>query len=536
MSQSIEAVDNLANENNTSDASHFFDENQIPNSFRLPEGLERPLNQNSSSSDSSSVILSAFEGIIDSENSIAFDDCNNESESTESPNSSAFFSTTSTDTEDLCVVCMDRKRDIRLEPCGHTACCAACFMRLESQKCPVCRTQAEAAHFIGTGRKFEHHRFCQSRTSETNNDIINELQNNPEALHIYHLPPQYGAHHGGPSMLSIASQAPYSMRDRSSSQNRAFLGIESANISFSERIDEVLPPSRESSYLIPRVSSVTLTQSEDNLISSLVNEGVSPFSSVHREPRPTLDHSIQSAPSVVAMPTAVLMRPRIDSDRSHVLSTTLQPRNVVLLGSSSSLMLGLVSKLQSIFRPPLWEIQSIYRRDPTLLYINNQPLRFIILERTSDALNVSTFVEEIKRYSPKIVLLCADFYNLGSFETIVRIDLEFLDSLNTNCFWIIIKHDRGRQRRRESANQVEVRDVSSAQHYLGVTRRWFVASIDRMFASDVRKLGRELHDVVWNQSNNARRTFSSESVGRRRISLRSLFSRSKIVSFTRARG
>ena len=161
----------------------------------------------------------------------------------------------------------------------------------------------------------------------------------------------------------------------------------------------------------------------------------------------------------------------------------------------------------------------------------------MLLERTSDTLNVSTFTEEINRYAPKMILLCADFFSLTSFEAVVRLDMEFIDSLNITCFWVIIKYDRGRDRRREQVNQVEAQDVGNAQHYLGVTRRWFVPHIDRVFASDVKRLGREVYDVVWKQTE-TQSAPSSGSLGTRRkrgLSFRSFFSKKRFSRITRAR-
>lgn len=41
-----------------------------------------------------------------------------------------------------CVVCMDRQRTIRLEPCGHMATCVQCteeIINVRGSRCPLCR-------------------------------------------------------------------------------------------------------------------------------------------------------------------------------------------------------------------------------------------------------------------------------------------------------------------------------------------------------------------------------------------------------------
>ena len=321
MSQSTQLVETISPETNSTEHPHLLRANQISSTSQLQGGVESIPNLFSVTlniSEQSSHFGTPFESDQSSELENSGDPSSSTDTlvSTQSPNSSAFFSTQSIDPEDICVVCMDRRRDIALEPCGHTACCAACFMRLESKKCPVCRTQAEAAHFLGTNRKFVKHRFCQEKTpgGETTADILGDVEQQPRSMHIFHLPPQYGAHHGGPSMLSIASQAPYSTRDRTSSQTRAFLSIESAPIRLVHSSDEALPPSREPSYLTPRVSSIALDRSEGALISNLANAQLPPFDSDQSDPNESAVSRNQSAPAVSAMPSAVLLRPRLDTE------------------------------------------------------------------------------------------------------------------------------------------------------------------------------------------------------------------------------
>lgn len=425
----------------------------------------------------------------------------NEDEETEdkflSPAQSEHNSTSSsTDKEGICVVCMDRPRDVVLEPCGHTACCAACFMRLESQKCPICRTQAETAHFIGKHKSFEKKRFCQSQqmTSEINDTSEDDRPDNRNEYHYYHLPPRTGRYHGGASMMTVAHQSPASTRNVLSQQLRAFRSIQSAP-NFSDNISlDPIPLSttpREVSGFLQAPDSVRIAP---RLSDASPYENLSSFEM--REMRRTLPVVVSPSPRETFRSTT---SPRA-SDAPEPLSTTIAPRNVLLLGSSVSLMEALIRKLQGIFRPPLWESQTIYNRDPSLLYIHDEPMRFFPLERKSDTVSEEVFQMEINRFRPSMILLCADFFNLPSFEAIVRLDLEFLDTINIACFWIIIKQDRGRQKtQKDRGNRVETRDVSNAQYYIGKPRRWFVANIDKILASDVRKLGWEIHSVTWHE-------------------------------------
>lgn len=420
----------------------------------------------------------------------------------------------STDISELCVVCMDRDRDIELEPCGHTACCAACFMRLKSGKCPVCRTQADAIHFLGNEDKILRHRFCQA-------SYIDELaaaeviSSDVRSSMLYHLPPRSGTYHGGPSMLSIARQAAPSFGFRGESTVRAFRGIQSARdanvLQVSESASRRPSTPNLSTYVTARLSNDLDALPREEIVRSVNSPEESYFMndfSLIGERRSTILSRVESFPNVT-------------------LSTTLQPRNVVLLGNSTSLMTALVRKLQSSFGPPAWENQRIYRRDKSLLYIANEPLRLVVLERRSDTIDVEQFVSEVRSYSPRLVLLCADLFAVTSFELLVRLDLEIIDYFDVPCIWVLIKHDRPRQSRTQ--NRVELSDVTAAQHYLPRPRQWFIATVDRLFARDVKKLGREVHSIAWmcdasGQSHRlVHRTSTVGAIGRRRANIRGFF-------------
>lgn len=440
---------------------------------------------------------------------------------------SSYVTISSFGDSEVCVVCMDNEFDIALQPCGHTACCAACFMRLESQKCPVCRSQADAAHFLGIDRILLPRRFCQAtRASEL---VFGDRQQAEQPTHRFvHLPPRSGTYHCGPSVLSIARQAAPSLRNREESRARAFRAIQSA-------VD--LTATSVSNRTLLRQGSLERRTSFTEM-----REVASPFT-VSREP-PGVTTATRAVPFVPAVGSPLVsprtaMLSRADSSAEVLLNTNLQPRNVVLMGSSSALMAALVRKLQSLFGAPAWESAGLYKRDRSLLYIANEPLRLVVLERRSDNLDISQFVEEVRSYSPHLVLLCADLFIVTSFELLVRLDLEVLDSLeDVPCMWVLIKHNRSKHGRMH--NRVESADVAAAQHYLSHPRRWFVVALDRLFAPDMKKLGRELHAAVWaNRAPEARysgakRASSLRAIHRRRTHIRSLFRRATRTHATSA--
>ncbi|KAL8160720.1 hypothetical protein V2J09_002257 [Rumex salicifolius] len=64
--------------------------------------------------------------------------------------STSSTSSSSSDDQKICVICYDQERDCFLVPCGHSATCQNCALRIfyeENRMCPVCR------RFIGKIRK-----------------------------------------------------------------------------------------------------------------------------------------------------------------------------------------------------------------------------------------------------------------------------------------------------------------------------------------------------------------------------------------------
>ena len=50
----------------------------------------------------------------------------------------------------ICIICMDRNRDVVLNPCGHVLCCSECAGTIFTQnfiyeiKCPICRRKCSS--------------------------------------------------------------------------------------------------------------------------------------------------------------------------------------------------------------------------------------------------------------------------------------------------------------------------------------------------------------------------------------------------------
>lgn len=156
----------------------------------------------------------------------------------------------------------------------------------------------------------------------------------------------------------------------------------------------------------------------------------------------------------------------------HTIPTIPSARqNIVLIGHSRKILVSLAQRLLATF-PPV-DGSDIASRSKSTLYINGQLIRLVLIECPIFAIGPD-LIARVQRQSPKLVLLCADYFNISSFESIVRIDMEILDYLNLTCVWVLVKSTN----RPKASNIVDDSDVSTANHFLGTSRKCFVAPID----------------------------------------------------------
>lgn len=45
------------------------------------------------------------------------------------------------DEANLCIVCMNAKKDTVFYKCGHLECCYACALKMKDRDCPLCRVK-----------------------------------------------------------------------------------------------------------------------------------------------------------------------------------------------------------------------------------------------------------------------------------------------------------------------------------------------------------------------------------------------------------
>lgn len=88
--------------------------------------------------------------------------------------------------------------------------------------------------------------------------------------------------------------------------------------------------------------------------------------------------------------------------------------------------------------------------------------------------------EVIRRTRPKLVIMCCSKSSIGTFEKMVRSDLELLQANNNNNtgarspqrIWVIIDNQKCQKNKlsRRMSHCVENGDVKAAWHYLGTPR------------------------------------------------------------------
>ncbi|CAN8076044.1 unnamed protein product [Agarophyton chilense] len=184
--------------------------------------------------------------------------------------------------------------------------------------------------------------------------------------------------------------------------------------------------------------------------------------------------------------------------------------NVVLIGHSRAIMINLAHRLVSTFPPPP-SSSPHHRPTKSTVFINGQLLRLVLIECPPQA-SAPDIAARVQRQAPKLVLLCADFYNMSSFESVVRLDMDILDYLDLACIWVLMKNS---SKRSYFSNSVDDTDVSAANHFLSSPRRCFVVAVDGIQRSvNLKKLGMFIHRFA---NDAPRRSQSSTFAGHQRF-------------------
>lgn len=373
-----------------------------------------------------------------------------------------------------CVVCMDSDKDIALAPCKHSHCCLACFRRSEMRSCPICRTPVASIVIMSTGMELPvslvapkplRDRPVQMRSSGNLHDPV-----------LYEPSRNLYSRQSMPSLMSALDDDTSSMRSRTTSMS-------SVNVA------------RQAE------SSVRSLPQEQHVAFRLLRE--TGFVQMHNV-APARSETLLQRRNTIGFTTS---SPLAIGSEAHdqvvpVATTPDAPngplQNMVLIGHNKKVLMSLAQRLLATF-PPV-DDQDVSARSKSTMYINGEAIRLVLIECPIFSMGPE-LVLRVQRQSPKLVLLCADYFNVSSFESIVRLDMEMLDYLDITCVWVIVKSTR----RPKKSNIVEEADVRIAKHFLSKPRRCFVAPVDGALQSAaMRKLGLYIYRSVTRNASSRR--------------------------------
>lgn len=362
-------------------------------------------------------------------------------------------------TATTCVVCMDSDKDIALAPCEHSHCCLACFRRSAMRSCPICRTPVASIVILNTGMAIPvslvapkpfRDRPVQIRSSGNLHDPV-----------LYERPRNLFSRPSMPSLMSAPDDDTVSMHSRTTS-----------------------------------MSSVNMARQAESSVRSLPREQHAAFRQLRERGfvqtenfAPARAEAVLHRRNTIASATSSTLASVSEANNQVVTVATASdapngPRqNMVLIGHNRKVLMSLAQRLLATF--PFVDDHDISARSKSTVYINGEAIRLVLVECPIFSMGPD-LVLRVQRQSPKLVLLCADYFNVSSFESIVRLDMEMLDYLNITCVWVLVKSTR----RPKESNIVEEADVRVAKHFLSKPRRCFVAPVDGALQSvAMRKLG-----------------------------------------------
>lgn len=391
-----------------------------------------------------------------------------------------------------CVVCMDKEKDIKFLPCNHSQCCLSCFQLSGVHNCPICRSSVSSVIGLRTGlklpvklaapaqkrRALEFHSHSPQTESSINTSMTNITTR--RSLPTLRRDTEFESYFSTSrttslSNLHIARQAESSIRSLSRIQDVGLRHLRETGCVVNESLTE-LPD------ILPARRSSTMTTSDS-------------FSSI--------------------------------ATSMHSQERSQQRHNVVLIGPTRKILISLTRKLMSAFPPPR-PLKDTSRSKSTL-YVNGEAIRLVLVECPLSSIGPE-FAARVQRQKPKLVLLCADYFKVSSFESIVRLDMEIIDYLNVPCMWIIVKS--AVQKRLKTTNTISNEDVRAATHFLGTSRKtFFVNVIGTTQNANLRRLGVWLFESV-SRSDEVRATNHPRQAGfklnkSRSLSFLCLFGRPK---------
>lgn len=357
----------------------------------------------------------------------------------------------------ICVVCMDKEKDIKFIPCDHSQCCLSCFQLSGVHNCPICRSPVSSVIGLKTGVEL-------------------------------------------PVKLAAPAQKQQALEFHSHSPHTEY-SINGSMANLANR--RSLPTLRHDNEFETYFSTSRTTSLSNMHIARQAESSIRTLSRIHdvglrrlRETGCVGDENLAELPDNV--PSRCLVTTTTsDSFPSITTSMDSQERpqhrhNVVLIGPTRKILVSLTRKLMASFPPP--QRLKDTSRSKSTLYVNGEAIRLVLVECPLSSIGPE-FAARVQRQKPKLVLLCADYFKVSSFESIVRLDMEIIDYLNVPCMWIIVKS--AVQKKFKKTNTITDEDVRAATHFLGTARKTILVNIiGTTQNTNLRRLGMWLFESV----------------------------------------
>lgn len=417
-----------------------------------------------------------------------------------------------------CVVCMDALTDVVLKPCQHAHCCLQCFRRSKLRTCPVCRTVVTSFVMLSTGVQFPFNLPASSPSSHpviTSNRISPATSSTPSTSNVRN--------------NNVINRS--SIGSLSQGRRNALVGFHPASYRRSRRDDYVpgsiltrpTTPSSSSSRPIlvqtqyyPRTDSRRSNRdlhrhvrtANTSSIASTTTSPTSPNSGVlssNSRPRssqlPAQEHSIQrnatNSHRLNHFSQTNFCAPHFFSEPdTSTPSATVPPplpqqpiESIILIGQNRSTIVPLARKLIAAFPPPKNDVAASRLRSS--IFINGDAIRLVLIDRTPFSMG-EELAERVNRHSPNLVLLCADYSDVTSFESVVRLDMAILDYLHFPCLWVLVRTGVVSRKKngRNGANIVDDADIRVAKNFISKNRHCLIVSVDGSRSyGNVKKLG-----------------------------------------------
>lgn len=370
---------------------------------------------------------------------------------------------------------MDTVKNIILSPCKHAHCCLACFRRSTLRTCPVCRTVVSSITVLQTGVRLPVNPPITRRSVTRRVEALERLASAPVAVRdtagtavatdrTLSYRDTRAIRHSSSIVTSLASQSVLSSQRDEDVQSTPSYSNPPASITF-----PIAQQAHSSVRSLPPLHNNALRQIRTG---SLLRDSTLPV----------------NTRTMSAVPERALTDARLAAD-----VPTFQPasKTVVLIGHSRAIIVSLARQLVAAFPPPRNADDAPAARLKSTIFIDGDAIQLVLI----DCPPLSTRQEldtRVNRHSPNLVLLCADYFDVTSFESVIRLDMEVLDYLRFPCLWVLVRSSS--IKRHKSSNNVDDSDIRVAKHFLCSHRQSIVVSVDgTKRQGNLRKLSSYIH-------------------------------------------